>query len=63
MSRIKSAFAVLFVLTLLWLVFLGNLLGAEPNFQTWVVFVMCAVSFAVLFFLRVVSFFALLKGK
>ena len=63
MSRIKSAFAVLFVLTLLWFVFLGNLLEEEPNFQTWVVFVVGAVSFSVLFILRILSFVACVRAR
>lgn len=63
MSRMKDALAVLVVLTLLCLLFFGNLLEEEPNFQTWVVFVVCAVSFAVLSFLRILSFVAFLRGR
>ena len=59
--KMKDALAVLVVLTLLWLLTFGNLLAAQPNLQTWVVFVVCAVSFAVLSFLRVLSFLAFLR--
>ncbi|KPN64659.1 hypothetical protein SAMN04488527_1464 [Aliiroseovarius crassostreae] len=63
MSKIKDALAVLCILTFLWLVFFGNLLEREPNLQTIGVFVVCAVSFATLFFLRLLSFLVFLRGK
>jgi len=62
-ASLKDYLAIICILAFVWLVFWGNFSDPAPNYATLTVFVIGAVSFSILFFLRTILFISWVTKK